>query len=189
MGHTEILEVGNSRSRLIHRTRKRQFQELYESYKTIIASSLVRKGCKHSEAEEFTQEAFTRLMSIDREFAPDYLKTYVYKIAHNLAIDNFRRRNKNPIIEDQQVVDLDRLSLNIEHSPSAEDSVSSKEMLASIEATISSLPRNTRYAFIQYKVRGKSYRDIAKSMRISESMVRKHVLKAIRECYDNLETT
>lgn len=164
-----------------------EYQKLYFSYKKVIVHSLLKKGCTRSEAEEITQESFVRLLGLEDDKFPHYLKTYLYKVAHNLAVDRFRRRSRAPFVDQSMVVDFDAVASREDVAASAEESMQMKESVERIQVALSELPSNTKLAFEMYKLKGKSYSEISKTMNVSESMVRKHVLRAIRHCYDRLE--
>ncbi|MBL4672888.1 MAG: RNA polymerase sigma factor [Arenicella sp.] len=164
-----------------------EYRRLYLSYKKVIVHSLLKKGCSRSEAEEITQESFVRLLSLKEDKFPHYLKTYLYKVAHNLAVDRFRRRSRAPFVDQSMITDFDAIASRDDVAASAEESMQMKESVERIQVALSELPANTKSAFELYKLKGKSYSEISKIMNVSESMVRKHVLRAIRHCYDRLE--
>src|ERR1700681_2102096 len=70
-----------------------------------------------SEAREVAQEAYVKLLQLDQPEAISFLRTYLFRIAGNLAIDRMRRR-----IRKERV---DRLDLFDDHShaSSVEDEV------------------------------------------------------------------
>ena len=61
------------------------------------------------------------------------------------------------------------------------------ELLKEMEKSLISLPDKCRLAFLLYKIRGQSYEEIALTLQISPSMVRKYVLRAVRHCYQQLQ--
>jgi RNA polymerase sigma-70 factor (ECF subfamily) len=183
----DTLTVKNQSSNNAGNKFSSRYKHLYKSYKKVIIHSLVKRGIAKGEAEELTQEAFTKLLDLNEQQTPSYLKTYVYRVAHNLAIDQFRKKSRTPFVEFDLGVDAETYVDQDQRSPSAQESLEMKEAAKSILSALNELPESTKQAFVMFKINGNNYADIAKKMNISESMVRKHVLKAIRQCYDKLD--
>lgn len=55
-------------------------------------------------AEDITQETFLRFYEHYGHYGNDWTLQYLYKIAHNLCVDEFRRREYEPITEENQEV-------------------------------------------------------------------------------------
>ena len=73
-------------------------------------------------------------------------------------------------------------------SNSPERKNESQQLLDKMTASIKSLPLKCRQAFILYKFKGMAYADIANSLDVSESMVRKYVLRAVRHCFEEVKS-
>lgn len=164
-----------------------RYDELYGSYKQVVLGSLVKKGFSADLAEEIVQEAFVRLLSLEESKVPSYLKSYLYRITHNLAVDHIRKAKSSPYVPTGSDDHIGAVQDNYQQTSSAEELARQKQTAKSIKQSIEELPDDCQRAFYFYKINGLSYEEIATLLKVSPSMVRKHVLRAIRHCFEKLE--
>ena len=76
------------------------FAELYERYYDQIFRYVSFKCGSRLEAEDLTGEVFLRMLeSIDKfRFQGFPFTSWLYRIAHNLVVDNFRRKGRKPTV-------------------------------------------------------------------------------------------
>jgi RNA polymerase sigma factor (sigma-70 family) len=129
-----------------------------------------------SEAREVAQEAYVKLLQLDQPEAISFLRTYLFRIAGNLAIDRIRRRSRKERI--------DRLDLFDDHShaSSVEDEVMAQQDLQFIRKVVAELKPNYHVAFALHKFRDHSIAEIATAMNITPRMVRVYVARAVFYC-------
>ena len=161
-------------------TRRQQVEQLFLKQQQKLIRHIMNKGLDKREAEDIAQEAFVKLLGLEQENISNYIAAYLYKIATNLAIDKLRHKSRSPF--DDFTCDTQSVS-NI----SPEKIHHNHELLKEMEKSLSNLPDKCRLAFLLYKIRGKSYEEIALTLQISPSMVRKYVLRAVRHCYQQLQ--
>lgn len=92
-----------------------------------------------AEAEDVAQEAMLRLWQMAprwREDAP--VGAWLYRVAHNLAIDRIRRRR--PMVDVDKAVDL------ADPTPNPAERLAQRERKAAVERAISELPERQRTA-------------------------------------------
>jgi RNA polymerase sigma-70 factor (ECF subfamily) len=92
-----------------------------------------------TEAEDVAQEAMLRLWQIAgrwRENAP--VGAWLYRVAHNLAIDRLRRR--------RPTVDVDAAAGLADPAPSPVERIAQRERRAAVERAIAALPERQRTA-------------------------------------------
>ncbi|WP_343818168.1 RNA polymerase sigma factor [Colwellia asteriadis] len=159
-----------------------EVKALYQNHHQNLMQRVMAKGLGKREAEEVVQEAFVRLLGLDNKDISNYIQAYLYRIAFNLAIDKMRHNARSP--EDEGIEQ--ELFYNDVTSPERKNE--SLQLLEKMTLSIKSLPLKCRQAFILYKIKGLSYTEIATQMNISESMVRKYVLRAVRHCFDELQS-
>jgi RNA polymerase sigma factor (sigma-70 family) len=113
--------------------------------------------------------------------APDTnLRALLYVTARNIAIDRRRQQGKHGM------GDIPQESMEGDvRSP--ERIVSGRQELVLVANLIEQLPPKCRDAFVAYKFYDMSYHEIAKRMSLTESMVRKYVLRAIAYCSGHLD--
>lgn len=154
--------------------------KLYSAFNAKLLAHVIGKGLPRAEAEEVVQESFVRLLKLENNSVASYMQAYLFKIATNLAIDRLRRKTNGPEV----CLDISLLEDPVDDSASPESQHRYGQLLERVEESIKDLPDKCQMAFMLYKVRGMSYGDVASRMNITESMVRKHVLRAVRHCYD-----
>lgn len=125
-------------------------------------------------AEDLTQEAFVRLQSSARNHL-DSPRGFLFRTAHNLALDHLRRDRRVPIDE---LDDITTASL-ADAGPSPEEQVAARQELAIMRAIILELPPKCRQVFLLVRLEGLSHRDVAAEMGMSQTMVRKYLARAV----------
>jgi RNA polymerase sigma-70 factor (ECF subfamily) len=125
-------------------------------------------------AEDLTQEAFVRLQSSARNHL-ESPRGFLFRTAHNLALDHLRRDRRVPIDE---LDDITTASL-ADAGPSPEEQVAARQELAIMRAIILELPPKCRQVFLLVRLEGLSHRDVAAEMGMSQTMVRKYLARAV----------
>ena len=130
------------------------------------------------EAKEVAQEAYVRLLQLDRPEAVSYFRAFLFKTAANIAIDRLRRTT------------LDRKHATLtsfdEVSPSAEQTQSQQEMLRLVGECLEELPPKCRKAFLLSRIYGLSTAEIAAQMRLTPRMIRTYLVRATVHCQGRL---
>jgi RNA polymerase sigma-70 factor (ECF subfamily) len=125
-------------------------------------------------AEDLTQEAFVRLQSSSRSHL-ESPRGFLFRTAHNLALDHLRRDRSIPIDE---LDDITSASL-ADAGPTPEEQVATRQELAIMRAIILELPPKCRQVFLLVRVEGLSHREVAAEMGMSQTMVRKYLARAV----------
>jgi RNA polymerase sigma factor (sigma-70 family) len=138
---------------------------------------MARVGDEH-EAREVAQEAYVRMLQIDRPGAISYLRAYLFRIAANIAIDRARERNNRARLLHAQFADaadaVDELSPD-RHVFSAAD-------LQTLQGALDELAEKPRRAFVLCHVKGFSDEYIARELGVSARMVRRYLAEASLYC-------
>ena len=112
----------------------------------------------------------------------NHLRAYLFKTANNIAIDRLRERVRRP-----HYFDIDPDDIVFEPAESCvERSVDAEQRLEFIRQSIAELPPKCRMAFLWFRVEGRSYAEIADQLGVSQSMIRKYVLRGLRHCHARL---
>ncbi|MGS2722487.1 RNA polymerase sigma factor [Porticoccus sp. GXU_MW_L64] len=159
------------------------YTRLYTQHRVWMLRHVMKFGVSEEDAEEVVQEAFVRLLRLDEPDTHSYLRSYLQRIASNIAIDRYRRSQRSPEV----VANPEDDSHQGIHQLSPERIQQSRQTLNELQKCLAQLSPKCRVAFTQYKIQGKSYSEIAQSMGVSESMVRKYVLQALRFSYAELQ--
>ncbi|GAC30950.1 RNA polymerase sigma factor [Paraglaciecola polaris] len=151
---------------------------LYDSsYKELFAF-LLRRSKNKQQAQDFSQEAYLRLMRVERTDLIEQPKAYLFRIAANLV-------HEVRIKSDRQA-EKDTCSLDgIEEIASDDDPQSNFEMqkaITDLENILSGLPAIYQSILLMRKRDGLKHAEIAQKLGISIHTVRKYLTRAITEC-------
>lgn len=135
------------------------------------------------EAYDVAQETYERLLSSDIASKINNPKAFIFKVANNLAIDRIRQRKMRG---DDEVGDFDGSEL-VSPSLSPEEQIDLELTVAMVRMFIGELPPKCRSAFLYYKFEEREYAEIAEVLGLSESMIRKYVLRAMVYCRQRLD--
>lgn len=164
-------------------------QALAEMFRTHHAAQVrfiaVRTGSVE-DAKEIVQEAYARILALNRPGAVSLLAGYLWRTAVNLATDRKREQVR------RERFDRTALALAEQRDHSAEGVCEGQERLAIVERAIGGLPANCVDAFVLHVLQGLKYDEVGRKMGISGEMARKHVarsLEYLQACLDEADAT
>ena len=160
-----------------------RLSDLFQQHNNKLVRYLAAKLNSEEEALEVAQEAYVRLLKLDDDSNISYLKAFLYRTADNLAIDRLRRRVRTSAIFDASQSDAE-LALEQENP---ERHAQADSTLRLVREAIDELPAKCRKAFVLYKFYEQDYKQIAEEMELTESMIRKYVLKALRHIQERIK--
>lgn len=134
-------------------------------------------------ADDLVQEAFVRFASQGPAVDVVYDRSYLYRVAHNLAVDHVRRQNR----QQTEAVPQDGMAHIPEDRPTQEETVAGRQRLGLLQQAVEELPDLTRRIFTMSRIDGMTYSDIAAALDVSESTVQKHLAKALRHVLHTLD--
>ena len=132
-------------------------------------------------AKDLAQEVFIRLWHHRETLNPNYsLKSYMYRIAVNLTIDEQRQRFARRRCQDNYSAAAAAFS-----SPS----ITLNELYEEINTTLSELPKNYQATFILSRYESFQNQEIAESLGVSVKTVEGRITKALKLLQKNLQIT
>lgn len=150
---------------------------LFREHNRSLVSYLALRLHSLQEAKEVAQEAYVRLLQLDRPGAESFLKTYLFRVATNLAVDRLRRRNYRRQVEQiEGAVDID-CGIN-----DPEQTVLAKDALRMLDVCLGELPEKCRQAFLLFRMEGCNQEEIAKRLGVTDRMVRHYINQALLYC-------
>jgi RNA polymerase sigma-70 factor (ECF subfamily) len=153
---------------------------LYQLYRKELINHLLRIVKCPETAQDLVQESYIILTRTAADVAIDHPRGFLYRTAGNLALDHLRHNKVvERHLETEQIADEAEL-------PSVESDVSKAQWQALLHQTITELPPRCRDVFILHKIRGLSYREVARMLDITESAVEKHIIKGLQHCRHRL---
>ena len=160
--------------------RRQELSALFREHRHKLVRFLAIRLGSDAEAEEAAQEAFLRLLNLRALKDAENLKALLYLTSRNIAIDRVRRRKLQAAWErDTQDEGLDEVT--------PEQIVSDRQQLDFLYRLLDELPPKCREAFVGFKLQGLGYDVVASQMGLTESMVRKYVLRAVAYCAQHLD--
>jgi RNA polymerase sigma-70 factor (ECF subfamily) len=155
------------------------FEELVRRYQRPIIGYVYRMLSDYEAALDVTQEVFIKVYNSLEKYSSDYkFSTWLYRIAHNAAIDHMRRNSVN-----QQSLETESedgsYQLQIESPrPTPEQEREHTEWRNEIEAVVNCLPAAYRDLIILRHSRDMSYDEIAEIMRLPLGTVKNRLFRA-----------
>lgn len=161
------------------RGREDGFEELVRRYQRQIVSYVFRMLNDYESALDVTQEVFIKVYnSLDRYNSEYKFSTWLYRIAHNAAIDNIRRRD--PRAQSLETDGRDGvIRLEIETSePSPERSRESSERRDEIRNVVRCLPAAYRELILLRHGHDLSYEEIGEVTGLPLGTVKNRLFRA-----------
>ena len=155
------------------------FEELVRRYQRPIAAYVYRMVGNYESALDLTQEIFIKVYnSLSRYRAEFKFSTWIYKIAHNAAVDHLRRSSTR----EQSLVagtESDSFDLPIESaSLTPEQESERKERRGEIESVVRALPANYRELIILRHSQDLSYEEIVEVTGLPLGTVKNRLFRA-----------
>lgn len=175
-GREESVEVrGPERAALISR--------LFQEHNEALIGFLLPRVKSQQEAWDVAQEAYVRILELDKPGAVSFLRAYLFKTAANLATDRARQRAVRTQLQQRWLQPLADLNL----TPSPENAASARQELALLRRFMQELPPRTRQAFYLYRFRDLSAEEIAGRLGVTRRMVWKHIFRAFQYCKQRMQ--
>ena len=159
--------------------RETSFEELVRRYQRPIAAYVYRMVGDYDAALDLTQEVFIKVYNSLTRYRSEFkFSTWIYKIAHNAAIDHLRRtttRDQSLTTEsDGMQYELPLKSLK----PTPEQESERRERRTEIEAVVSQLPHAYRDLILLRHSHDLSYDEIAEVTGLPLGTVKNRLFRA-----------
>src|SRR5215213_3903145 len=159
--------------------REDSFEELVRRYQRPITSYVYRMVGNYDASLDVTQEVFIKVYNSMTRYSSEYkFSTWLYRIAHNAAIDYIRRRSPN-----EQSIETENkdgsYQLQIESpSPTPEQERERSEWRTEIEAVVKCLPAVYRELILLRHAQDLSYDEIAEITNLPLGTVKNRLFRA-----------
>lgn len=152
-------------------------EQLYRSEQSWLMGWLRAKmGVSADRASDLTQDTFVRVLMGAPVHDIQQPRSYLATIAHGLAVDHFRR-------QDLERAYLEYLSANPPQCvPSPEERAIVLETLVEVDVMLHGLGPKVRQAFLLSQLEGLGYAEIAQTLQVSVSSVKKYMARAVEHC-------
>ena len=176
----------------VRRGDDRAFEKLYQRYQRRIAAYVYGMVNDYGRAEDITQEVFISALRRMRETErPIAFKPWIYEIAKNACIDQFRRSRRTEEVsfdadEGAGAAETARLASS---DATPDDAVDAKQQLDHLCGAFGGLSETHHQILVLRELEGLSYREIGEKMGLSRPSVESTLFRARRrltEEYDEL---
>jgi RNA polymerase sigma-70 factor, ECF subfamily len=154
------------------------FRAIYECYGPRIYNFLCRLlGSKH-EAEDATQQTFMiALHRLGSLRDPDFLESWIYRIARNEVYQKYRRKQVDSLEDDSSKLFAERAEdQHLNGQP--EKTLLNEELKEALQSALDNLPLKLREVFILAVVDEMSYKDISEIVGRSLLSVKTDIYRA-----------
>ncbi|MGS2722386.1 RNA polymerase sigma factor [Porticoccus sp. GXU_MW_L64] len=142
-----------------------------------------RAGLTYSEAEDVVQTAFAQIAEKDLDSISNH-RAFLYKSSYNLAIDVQRKKQ----VRQRYATSVnEQNSDNLQMQPGPERVVEGSRQLNVIARALWGMPNKRRKLLMMSRFDGLSYAEISRRVKLSETVVRKHIAKALTDCQKALQ--
>lgn len=169
--------VGHEDCRGSDKTRAIEVERLFRDHNDSLVRFLTLRLHSLQEAREVAQEAYVRLLQLERVDVSGFLRAYLFRIAGNLAIDRLRRRATEIRLQEGELFP----SLS-DRPPEPETIALQGERVEQIRGFLHELPQSVREAFLLFRTEDMDQVSIARRLGITDRMVRNHVTRALMYC-------
>ena len=174
----------------VRRGDDRSFEQLYSRYHRRIASYIQGMVHDHARAEDITQDVFMsalrRMRETDRPIA---FKPWIYEIAKNACIDQFRRSRRAEEVsydadEGLGSADYGRLTTK---DPAPEAAFETKQQLDQLCGAFGGLSETHHEILVMRELEGLSYREIGEKLGMTRPAVESTLFRARRRLTEEYE--
>jgi RNA polymerase sigma factor (sigma-70 family) len=173
----------------VRRGDDRAFEILYSRYQRRISSYVYGMVGDHGQAEDVTQEVFIsalrRLRNTDQ---PILFKPWLYEVAKNACIDEFRRSRRGqevPLERDDDIVGANPRLMAL--APTPETAIESKQNLADLRGAFRGLSESHHKVIVLRELEGLSYAQIGEQLGMSQTVVESTLFRARRRLGEEYE--
>ena len=159
--------------------RSDDFEELVRRYQRPITSYVFRMLGDYDSALDVTQEVFIKVYKSLTKYSPEYkFSTWLYRIAHNAAVDHMRRNSVTPQSLETENAD-GSYQIQIESCGSSpEQDRERSEWRTEIDAVVKCLPTAYRNLILLRHSRDLSYDEIAEVTGLPLGTVKNRLFRA-----------
>jgi len=158
---------------------KKDLEQAFNDYYGVIKNFLYYKTGDLDLSEDLAADVFIKLWENRQKVERETLKSYLYKIAQNLAYNHHKRNEIQLKFEKNHQKDS---NMETPHY-----SLEEREFHDFLEKVISDLPEPSRVVFLMNRMDDLTYKEIADRLNISVKAVEKRMSKALVQIREKLE--
>lgn len=160
--------AGEDRARLI--------EQLFRDHNRALITFLVTRLDSEVEARDVAQEAYVRLLQLERPDAIGFHRAYLFRIAANLAMDRLRHRTVRAKAPTREL-----FAEWFQRRSPEQEALDAAEQIT-LNHALAELPEKMREALTRHFLTGESVANIAAEWGLTDRMVRYYLARALAHC-------
>ena len=169
--------VDNDRERREDVTLQEKLVELYQTMRPALLGYVRQFVGSTAEAEDIVQATFLKTFDEMRRAKILNLRAWLYRVAHNLAIDQLRRNT----VQETAIAEWLFLSASSPSEPSAEENTIQRQRISNAMRSVSERERNC----LMLRAEGLSYVEIGEVLGISAKAVSVYLVRGLKKIRGN----
>ena len=158
---------------------KEAFKQIYDTWLEPIRRFIYYKTGDASLTDDLVQDVFVKLWENQHKVNQDSVKSYLYKIAQNLSINQFKKRQA-------AIRFMQKETGNAHDDNKGDEQMEADERDKALQQALARLSEKNRVVLLMHKMEGLSHKEIAERLDISQKAVEKRMHKAMESLRKNL---
>lgn len=153
------------------------FKQVFTEWIKPVQRFIQSKGVDSGKSADLSQEAFIRLWNNCSKVSIEKSKAFLFTVANNLVIDEFRKLQSQLKLRQKIGVAINKQDGQFE--------LELEEFRQSLEKAINSMTPGAREVFVLFRFNNMTYKEIAGKLSISIKAVEKRMSKALAHLLDS----
>lgn len=173
--------------------REAAFRELIARYERPVLSLIYRLVRDREKAEDLAQDSFIKVLNALDRYDPSYkFSSWIFKIAHNTALDHLRKKGLDTLSLDgsPHATTADEAEASVltavSDDETPEEYTANRELGAEIERAVARLRPEYRTAIALWHAEARPYEEIAEIMGVPLGTVKTYIHRARNELKQHL---
>ena len=148
---------------------------------SLLKKYLRRYLARQQDIDDVVQDVFVRAFEAEQKQEIRSPKSYLFKIAKHMALNETRRKSHQLMVYMGDMADLDV----IDSKPYGDEALALEQRLTTLNKLIADLPPQCQRVLVLRKIYGFSHKEVADRLNISVKTVEKHLTKGLQRCQES----
>ena len=147
---------------------------------SLLKKYLRRYLARQADIDDVVQDVFVRAFEAEQKREIRSPKSYLFKIAKHMALNEARRKSRQLMVYMGDMADLDVIDSKLY----GYEALDMEERLTVMNKLITDLPPQCQRVLVLRKIYGFSHKEVAGKLNISVKTVEKHLTKGLQRCQE-----
>jgi len=163
-------------------TKKVSIVDVFLEIQPMLQRLIISKTGSTHVAQDLTQDIYFRVMSFADKFSTDNdAKNYLIRVAINASVDYLRVEGRR-----KQLLSSSMAMFENYVPVEPENSILIEEQVQALDDALTELPEKCRQILYFSRVEGMTHAEIAQKLGVSQSLVEKYIIRALKHCRKNV---